>query len=558
MKKTAPSNNFLGFAINNSKLIFTLPLFLLTLLFIFQLTFITSQSLQVSADLSCDAGFTLVGSSCVRTVDKTCVNGGVLQDSGVCFRNESLVYNAPANGIPQQNFSVTAATPGWTLVPGTIVNDGIDSTNTVVLDDSLYNNATGVLTASPTAGYFGNPTTDSVGTLNVGKWDFIHSCWREQFNNFAVDDATLILNNNPTLIQSNATCQFNNTNGNRIYPEYDGTPARTTSITNQRYIHSCATIQNTIDDSADGAFLVANNNPSLIQNNANCLTGISRNIAPNAAGNPAISYDMLNSRYLHVCFRQQVNQIGYDGAWIVVNNNPTLTQTNANCNLNPPSNILVDSAIGNPAKTFDLYNPAADQDGSISYTIQQPAACPNGVADPSNLRLCIETFQATDTPTIIDINNILDSNNCTSVQTVTIPNTYNCIFPLNGSSTNNYVLPNGGITAGTSTALGNSPACTISNNQTASAALVCNSIPTTNGNIGNQDVTLRIAQGTPFKRGEVVLIAPVVTTSSIQRPVATLTRTGGDNNTAMIIGFIATFAMLSAISLLFEKKEIVE
>ena len=557
MKKSSPTHPFLKLALNNSKLLVVLPFLLAILLFAFQSGFMPTNDLQVSANFTCPTGFTLSGSTCSRTVDRTCVNGGVLQNSGACYRDETINYTAPTNGIPLPNQTVTATTPGWTLVPGTIVNDGIDSTATVTLSDSLYNNATGVLAASPTAGYFGTATTDATGTLNVGKWRYIHSCWRQQTNNFAIDQATLILNNNPSMIQNNANCGFNGNQGNAVDPDYNTDPARTTGINNQRYLHSCVTTQNNINDTADGAYLISNNNPALAQSTTNCLMTGSRNVASN--GN-APTGDILNNRFVHICYREQINNLGNDGAWLVFNNDSKLTQTNVACSMNPPSTILATEAVNTPAKTVDLYNPEADQAGLITYQIQQQGQCLTGTAD-ANPRLCLESFNATDTPTVIDIPNIQNSSNCTNVQTITIPNTYNCTFPLTGSSTNNYALPNGGVTSGTSTATGFSPACTLTGNQTANVALQCDSIPTTNGTIGAQNVMVRIAQTTPTDRGDVNLIVAAVTTPSVTTPPlnstsrgpSSLTRTGGSSNTLSALVLVA-LGLFSAFAVLFKKE----
>jgi len=122
-------------------------------------------------------------------------------------------------------------------------------------------------------------------------------------------------------------------------------------------------------------------------------------------------------------------------------------------------------------------------------------------------------------PTTIDQPNI----GLCPTQTVTIGTAYNCVFPLTGSPNNEYVLPAGGITASTQTATGSSPACVITGNLTASASLVCNSIPTIGGTVGTQNVLVRIATGTPTDKGDVILRASVLPrTGGVETLIAVL------------------------------------
>ncbi len=137
-------------------------------------------------------------------------------------------------------------------------------------------------------------------------------------------------------------------------------------------------------------------------------------------------------------------------------------------------------------------------------------------------------------PTTITATNIGNSSNCTSALTVAIGNTYSCNYPLTGDAGNNYALPTGGITAATSTATGQSPACTISGNGTAAAALVCAGIPTTGGSAGLRDTLLTVGTGgTPVDKGDVTLALTPLTTANI--PGLTVTcGVGGTPGTVLV------------------------
>ena len=86
-------------------------------------------------------------------------------------------------------------------------------------------------------------------------------------------------------------------------------------------------------------------------------------------------------------------------------------------------------------------------------------------------------------PTTIATAN-LQTGTCITVQLGT---TTTCEYRLTGNGANNYSLPSGGITVtvpGSTT----SPACTIANNGTATAKLVCANAPTTGSTVGSKNV----------------------------------------------------------------------
>lgn len=125
--------------------------------------------------------------------------------------------------------------------------------------------------------------------------------------------------------------------------------------------------------------------------------------------------------------------------------------------------------------------------------------------------------------TIITANNI---GQCSpNGQTVVISNTYNCEFQLSGSPNNQYVLPQNGINASTSSALGQSPDCLISGNGTVNAVLTCNQIPTTNGQPGQREVLLTINQNLPVDKGDVNLI---LANQSSSQATSSVTSTSGN------------------------------
>ncbi len=108
---------------------------------------------------------------------------------------------------------------------------------------------------------------------------------------------------------------------------------------------------------------------------------------------------------------------------------------------------------------------------------------------------------------IIDASNISNSTVCINTFQVTIGNTYNCTFPLIGSTTNTYSVPTNGILAGTSTITGQSLPCTVINNTTTQAALQCQGIPSTGGVAGLKDVLLFIDGATSgVDKGDVLLV----------------------------------------------------
>ncbi len=114
------------------------------------------------------------------------------------------------------------------------------------------------------------------------------------------------------------------------------------------------------------------------------------------------------------------------------------------------------------------------------------------------------------------------SNGTCTPSSTTVNTTYNCTFPLTGNAQNNYVLPSGGIAGSTSqngnaatdltpVSGGYSPACTITGNGTASAALSCTTIPTTGGTPGDRNVLLQYGgTGSPADKGNVTLQAATI------------------------------------------------
>jgi hypothetical protein len=119
--------------------------------------------------------------------------------------------------------------------------------------------------------------------------------------------------------------------------------------------------------------------------------------------------------------------------------------------------------------------------------------------------------------TTIAATNLTTSSDCTSANVVVIGNTTTCNFPLTGSVTNNYTIPGSGILANIGTVATNSPACTITGNNTAAAALACTAIPSAGGTQGVQFVNLLINGGTAVQKGAVTLTytATVVTTTNL-------------------------------------------
>ncbi len=80
-----------------------------------------------------------------------------------------------------------------------------------------------------------------------------------------------------------------------------------------------------------------------------------------------------------------------------------------------------------------------------------------------------------------------DSADCVPATAEIGTDTLTCTIDLTGNSDNNYALPGTGITANID-GLASGSACTIQNNMTASAELVCANIPTTGGTPGVVDV----------------------------------------------------------------------
>ncbi len=113
--------------------------------------------------------------------------------------------------------------------------------------------------------------------------------------------------------------------------------------------------------------------------------------------------------------------------------------------------------------------------------------------------------------------NVQNSTDCTATKKVNITSTYTCNFPLTGSAVNLYALPQNGIVAQTSQTTnfsGNSSLCSIVNNSTTNAQLVCTDIPTVTTNGGNGvlalgvgDVKLKFGNtGNYIKKGNIELI----------------------------------------------------
>jgi uncharacterized repeat protein (TIGR01451 family) len=160
-----------------------------------------------------------------------------------------------------------------------------------------------------------------------------------------------------------------------------------------------------------------------------------------------------------------------------------------------------------------------------TYTQNVTLSGINGATDTA-------TFTVGNGATAISPTNLGNSVDCTPNRVVAIGQTYTCNFPLTGDANNNYQLPNGGITAGTSSVTGQSPACAIVNNGTPQATLQCTNIPTTNGTPGQQNVLLTIGSGTtPVDKGDVTLARPLTQNdiaSGIPNPTGNGTTPFGD------------------------------
>ena len=123
--------------------------------------------------------------------------------------------------------------------------------------------------------------------------------------------------------------------------------------------------------------------------------------------------------------------------------------------------------------------------------------------------------------TIINQGNIGQASDCTTDDRIVTGQTYACTFLLTGSNNSSYILPTNGIKAGTSTATGQSPNCSVINNSTITAALVCLNIPTIGGTNGKQDVLLYVdGNSSGVDKGDVTLVnlandALLITTDKI-------------------------------------------
>lgn len=139
------------------------------------------------------------------------------------------------------------------------------------------------------------------------------------------------------------------------------------------------------------------------------------------------------------------------------------------------------------------------------------------------------------TPATTITNSNIGNGVCTPASiTVGATSTYGCSFPLTGSTSNNYQLPAQAITASTSTtgnastdltpvSGGQSPACTITGNGTANAALSCVTIPTTGGTPGIRNVLATVNGGTPTDKGDVTLTVASTTIAPVNVGTGTCT-----------------------------------
>jgi hypothetical protein len=158
--------------------------------------------------------------------------------------------------------------------------------------------------------------------------------------------------------------------------------------------------------------------------------------------------------------------------------------------------------------------PAGNTPGSVTVT---PTG--NGISNPGTATITVSALP----PTTITTNNIGNSTNCTQSLSVNIPATYNCTFPLTGSSTNNYAMPGSPINAWTATdgssttplAASQSDACVITGNGTPQAALQCNNIKTSGATPGVKNVLITINSTNPTDRGDVNLLIPPLTSQDI-------------------------------------------
>ena len=123
------------------------------------------------------------------------------------------------------------------------------------------------------------------------------------------------------------------------------------------------------------------------------------------------------------------------------------------------------------------------------------------------------TITVSASPTAITQSNVSNSSNCITSLSVTVPNTYNCTFPLVGNGDNNYFISASPIKASTGTdntttaILSGSVSddCTITGNGTVSAALNCNNIKSSGSNAGVKNVIMTIAGLGATDVGDVIM-----------------------------------------------------
>ena len=125
-------------------------------------------------------------------------------------------------------------------------------------------------------------------------------------------------------------------------------------------------------------------------------------------------------------------------------------------------------------------------------------------------------------PTTLGANNL--SGGTCSPSTVTVGATTTCEYPLTGNPSNNYTLPSGGVKATVPGADAQSDLCTIANNGTTSAKIVCANTPTTGTTIGAKQVGTTLG-GTATAPLNVTSATTILTPSQI----AALTPDCGSN-----------------------------
>jgi hypothetical protein len=438
-----------------------------------------------------------------------------------------LLYNNTSR------FALTTATirdnipAGFSYAAGSTVNCYVDLPCTGLSDQNWYGGNT-QLAVNPTAGYLGQPTFSSLGNLELGKLKY----------NYWFNCTPLGANSSGTL---NEFANFSNNGAqgggdcNRIGEDAAGNFGSTGSTFN---------FGGNYDVSAGryvtyNACRVVSGSPAYPTNYQ--IAGYGNSALGSTCANHGYSssfigqavYDHFGQRFatLYKCRGVQGN--------IFVNLNKIFYAPGPfhnNYDASPTTQAECDSTIGQsnnglavPApdsgnyRSLDLADPGRGY-GFIQYVIYPNASNLGGTF--SGLEAGLEnnyspflysanglSITVPPQPTAITATNTAgNSADCTSSVTVIIGTPKTCTFPLSGAANNYYILPTSGIVGNISTATGNSGACSIVNNQTATAKLSCGNIPTTSASAGSQNVNLFInGSTTPTPKGSLNLIPPSTT-----------------------------------------------